>query len=103
MGTTSTKEHPMKSTESHPQVYIAREIIGVEWLSEVEGELTDVELDHWAYGPHHLWSYPESGQILRMWQPFNGLQVSKVRSNRPCMAGRLYALRGRGLAPKKAY
>lgn len=47
----------------------------MEWLSEVEGELTDVELDHWAYGPHHLWSYPESGQILRMWQPFNGLQV----------------------------
>ena len=59
------------------QVFIAREIIGVEYLSEVEGELTDVELDHWAYGPHHLWSYPENGQILRMWQPFNGLQVSK--------------------------
>ena len=52
----------------------------MEWLSEVEGELTDVELDHWAYGPHHLWSYPESGQILRMWQPFNGLQVSKEPS-----------------------
>ena len=49
----------------------------MEYLSDVEGELTDVELDHWAYGPHHLWSYPESGQILRMWQPFNGLQVSK--------------------------
>ena len=48
----------------------------MEYLSDVEGELTDVELDHWAYGPHHLWSYPESGQILRMWQPFNGLQVS---------------------------
>ena len=58
--------------------YIAREIIGVEYLSETEGELTDVELDHWAYGPHHLWSYPESGQILRMWQPFNGLQVRQI-------------------------
>ena len=34
-----------------------------------------VELDHWAYGPHHVWVYPENGQILRMWQPFNGLQV----------------------------
>jgi len=56
--------------------YIGREIIGVEYLKE-DGSLTDVELDHWAYGPHHLWSYPESGQILRMWQPFNGLQVYK--------------------------
>ena len=62
-------------------VYVAREIIGVEWLSETEGELTDVELDHWAYGPHHLWSYPESGQILRMWQPFNGLQVRLFQSS----------------------
>ena len=34
-----------------------------------------VELDHWAYGPHHVWTYPESGQILRMWQPFNGLNI----------------------------
>ena len=32
-------------------------------------------MDHWAYGPHHVWAYPENGQILRMWQPFNGLQV----------------------------
>jgi len=53
-------------------VYIGREVIGVEYLSD---DLTDVELDHWAFGPHHLWSYPENGQILRMWQPFNGLQV----------------------------
>ena len=50
----------------------------MEYLSAVEGELTDVELDHWAYGPHHLWSYPENGQILRMWQPFNGLQVCQI-------------------------
>ena len=54
--------------------YIGREIIGVEYLKE-DGSLTDVELDHWAYGPHHLWSYPESGQILRMWQPFNGKEL----------------------------
>ena len=34
-----------------------------------------MELDHWAYGPHHAWTLPESGEIRRMWQPFNGLQV----------------------------
>ena len=53
--------------------YIGREIIGVEYLDP--DALTDIELDHWAYGPHHVWAYPETGQILRMWQPFNGLQV----------------------------
>ena len=68
--------------------YIAREIIGVEYLSETEGELTDVELDHWAYGPHHLWSYPESGQILRMWQPFNGLQVRQIQFSLRFRGGR---------------
>lgn len=50
-------------------VYIGREKLGVEFIDQV------VELDHWAYGPHHAWTYPESGQLLRMWQPFNGLQV----------------------------
>ena len=50
-------------------VYIGREELFVEYI-----EVTEV-LDHWIYGPHHLWSYPESGQVLRMWQPFNGLQI----------------------------
>ena len=33
------------------------------------------EVDHWAFGPHHAWTKPETGDILRMWQPFNGLQI----------------------------
>ena len=49
--------------------YIGREVLAVEYIQ------IEAELDHWAYGPHHLWSYPESGQIVRMYQPFNGLQV----------------------------
>ena len=32
-------------------------------------------MDHWAFGPHHLWSEPATGAIIRMWQPFNGLEV----------------------------
>jgi len=53
--------------------YVGREILGVEYLKD-DG-LEDYELDHWAFGPHHAWTFPESGRILRMWQPFNGLQV----------------------------
>merc|ERR1711997_891071 len=49
--------------------YIGREVLGIEYMQ------IEAELDHWAYGPHHLWSYPETGQIVRMYQPFNGLQV----------------------------
>merc|ERR1719253_503302 len=32
-------------------------------------------LDHWAFGPHHVWSHPSNGSAIRMWQPFNGLQI----------------------------
>ena len=32
-------------------------------------------MNHWAFGPHHLWSEPDTGNIIRMWQPFNGLNV----------------------------
>ena len=49
--------------------YVGREILGIEYIN------TEATVDHWVYGPHHLWTYPENGQIIRMWQPFNGLQV----------------------------
>ena len=35
------------------------------------------------YGPHHIWTVPDSGKILRMWQPFNGLQVRKKIVQKP--------------------
>jgi len=50
-------------------VYMGREIIGIEFVNE------EREMDHWAFGPHHLWSDPVNGNIIRMWQPFNGLNV----------------------------
>jgi len=49
--------------------YLGREKIGVEYIN------IEAVLDHWVYGPHHVWTYPDTGNILRMWQPFNGLQV----------------------------
>jgi len=49
--------------------YLGRERIGVEYL------WTTMVLDHWVKGPHHTWVDPYTKQIVRMWQPFNGLQV----------------------------
>jgi len=54
----------------------------VDKLFYVATETLDVEygvgsqtMDHWAFGPHHAWTDPSTGVIIRMWQPFNGLQV----------------------------
>jgi len=49
--------------------YVATEIIDVEY------GVGEQVLDHWAFGPHHAWTDPSTGIIVRMWQPFNGLQV----------------------------
>merc|ERR1712054_377619 len=32
-------------------------------------------VDHWIKGPHHLWVDVATGKFIRMWQPWNGLQV----------------------------
>lgn len=42
---------------------------------EVEYGVGTKVMDHWAFGPHHAWTDPATGLIIRMWQPFNGLQV----------------------------
>ena len=60
---------PIQTNWTDNLFFVGREKIGVEYDQGVK------VLDHWAFGPHHVWSFPESGQILRMWQPFNGLQV----------------------------
>ena len=49
--------------------HVGTEVLGVEHIDEQR------TLDHWAYGPHHVWTVPETGSIVRMWQPYNGLQV----------------------------
>merc|ERR1711957_520914 len=32
-------------------------------------------MNHWNLLPHHVWTDPRTGHIVRAWQPFNGLQV----------------------------
>ena len=83
--TNPTPIYPIKYTWVDNLEYIGREIVGVEYLKDPAHptELTEMELDHWAYGPHHAWTLPESGEIRRMWQPFNGLQVYPPPSTMP--------------------
>merc|ERR1712156_1278103 len=61
--------YPVQYNWIEKMVYIGREIIGIEYLNEVR------EMNHWAFGPHHMWTDIDTGDIIRMWQPFNGLQV----------------------------
>ena len=55
--------------------FVGRENIGVEF------DQGSHVLDHWAFGPHHVWVFPNNGSILRMWQPFNGLQIFPTGTN----------------------
>jgi len=50
-------------------IFVATENIDVEYGV---GQKT---LDHWAFGPHHAWTDGDTGLIVRMWQPYNGLQI----------------------------
>jgi len=48
--------------------YLGRERIGVEWLGEME-------LDHFILWSHHMWTDPVSKRLVRLWKPWNGLQI----------------------------
>jgi len=50
-------------------IFVAQEKIVVEYGV---GERT---LNHFGFGPHHVWTDLATGDILRAWQPYNGLQV----------------------------
>ena len=32
-------------------------------------------VDHWIKGPHHVWTDVATGKVIRLYQPFNGLEV----------------------------
>ena len=49
--------------------YVGKERVGIEYVGGTR------DLEHWAFGPHHVWSEPATGSIIRMWQPYNGLQA----------------------------
>lgn len=49
--------------------FIGRESLFVEYVEKM------MTVDHWAQGPHHIWKDVSTGRIVRMWQPWNGLEV----------------------------
>jgi len=63
--------YPVQFNWTKQMFYIGREKIGIEY-GHAESPMV---LDHWAFGPHHVWSKPSTGEAIRMWQPFNGLQI----------------------------
>lgn len=50
-------------------LYVGREKLGIEYL------WVELAVDHFVKGPHHVWVDVASQQIVRMYQPFNGLEV----------------------------
>jgi len=63
--------YPIAYNWTNQMFYIGREEVGIEFNDPPVKEV----LEHWAFGPHHVWSKIGTGEIRRMWQPYNGLQV----------------------------
>ena len=49
--------------------FIGRENLYVEYVEKM------MLVDHWTQSPHHIWKDVASNQIVRMWQPWNGLEI----------------------------
>ena len=55
--------------ETHDSRFIGRENLFIEFIEKT------MEVDHWTQGPHHIWIDTSTRRIVRMWQPWNGLEV----------------------------
>jgi hypothetical protein len=54
---------------THPVRFIGREQMFIEYVEK------EMIVDHWTQGPHHIWIDVDTRRILRMWQPWNGLEI----------------------------
>ena len=71
-GDASTAQmYPVQYNWTAQMFHVGTERIGIEYMEAGHAEV----LEHWAFGPHHVWSVAATGEIRRMYQPFNGLQV----------------------------
>lgn len=64
-----TSLYPVNPNWLQGITFLGRETLGIEFLD------TEMELNHFMKGPHHLWSEVDTGIIVRMYQAWNGLQV----------------------------
>jgi len=63
--------HPLQYNWLDKAEFVAVENIGLEFLKGNQ----NATLNHWVLGPHHVWADRVTGDVIRMWQPFNGLEV----------------------------
>ena len=49
--------------------FVGRENLFIEYIEKT------MEVDHWSQGPHHIWIDTATRRIVRMWQPWNGLEI----------------------------
>jgi len=61
--------YPARADWAQHAEYMGREKLHVEYLWK------DMELDHFNLWAHHIWTDPKTGHIVRMWKPYNGLQI----------------------------
>jgi len=80
-----TPYYPIANNWTKLMSYVGREVIGIEYTGQKR------TLDHWAYGPHHVWAHPQNGSMIRMWQPFNGLQIFPDGTNPVAPASEQFA------------
>ncbi len=64
---------------TYPVRFLGRELLGIEYWGP-NRTMTEMVVDHWIKGPHHIWVNAEEGsehygQIVRGWQPWNALQL----------------------------
>lgn len=60
---------PVSPTWAADAQFVGRERLGIEFLWETR------LVDHFVKGPHHVWTDVVTRNVVRMWQPFNGLEV----------------------------
>ena len=79
--------YPVVYNWTDQMLFVGRERVGIEYTGiENYSEV----VDHWAFGPHHVWSTPGTGEVRRMWQPFNGLEVFSGPFNRSAVDESLF-------------
>jgi hypothetical protein len=65
---------PVSHDWAHDAKYVGREILNVEFI-----DMGKLMVDHFVKGPHHVWKSIDTGEIVRLWQPYNGLEIFDPR------------------------
>jgi hypothetical protein len=75
-----TKCYPSRYDFASKATYLGREKLAVEYMWK------DMVVDHWNTWAHHIWTDPVTKNIVRMWKPWNGLQIFPPEAWKPSVA-----------------